>query len=72
MKQHNISKSLYLIKRTAEKRNLSEEKLGCFTVKARVDLASIKRYSCPSPLGHLCEWTLEASNKIFLFSFSDI
>ena len=34
-----------LTERTVEKGNLSEQKLGCLTVKARVDVASIKRYS---------------------------
>ena len=46
--QPNVNKSLYLTERTAEKRNLSEQKLGCFTVNARVDLVSRERYSCPS------------------------
>ena len=45
-----MSTRVYLTGRTVEKRNLSKQKLGYFTVNARVDLASIKRYSCPSLL----------------------
>ena len=60
--------------RIVEKRNFREQKLGCFTVKARVDLASTKRYSCPSllALGLGIRVDLGGFQKNFFIQFSDI